>query len=150
MTSPANGTSADISRKAWLLAQHIGYTSKSGFARDALGWDPSRFSRTLSGERQWTLDDLHTLADALGLPGPGDLFRTLGDLINSVGKPVSVSHVTEADTLRYPHPTGHLTDPLTLINELWGDYQPVAIPAQRVAGVTRSAPTREGEDADAA
>lgn len=143
--TPANGTSADISRKAWLLAQHIGYTTKSEFAR-AMGWDPSRFSRTLSGDRQWTLDDLHTLADALELEGPGDLFRPLADLITDLDRRLP----TGSHTCQYSQPSDPDAELYALITDPHSPYQPVTIPDQRAASVTRSAPIRAGEDADAA
>lgn len=144
--TPALGTSADISRKAWLLAQHTGYTTKSEFAR-AMGWDPSRFSRTLTGDRQWTLDDLHTLADALGLDGPGDLFQPLADLIAHLDRHKTTQ---EIGTRKYPSAScadqpGH---PLITDEDDW--YLPVPIPAQRDATVPRPGPIRAGEDADAA
>jgi hypothetical protein len=103
-----NETTAEaVSRTVWLLGQIRGYASKQALA-DAMGWDRTRLSRTLSGTRQWTLEDLETAARVLRLGGPGELFRPLADLIGAVTTARVVGGmITEAPILEYPPP--HLT-----------------------------------------
>lgn len=76
-------TAQAVSRTVWMLAQLQGYPTKAALA-DAMAWDRSRLSRTLSGDRQWTIEDLETVAMVLRLNGPGDLFRPLVELIGAV------------------------------------------------------------------
>lgn len=85
-------TAAAVSRNVWVLGQLRGYNSKQELA-DAMKWDRSRLSRTLRGDRQWTLDDLETAAKVLGLRNPGELFRPLGELVNAIA-PTGTGSVT--------------------------------------------------------
>jgi hypothetical protein len=79
-----------------MLGQLRGFESKADMAA-AMGWDPSRLSRTLSGARQWTLTDLETAAEVLGLSGPGELFRPLSELVGAVDPATSASSVRRVD-----------------------------------------------------
>lgn len=79
-----NDSAASVSRNVWLLGQVRGYATKKDLA-DAMGWEHSRLSRTLRGERRWTVDDLDDAVRALGLSTPGDLFRPLGELVGAAG-----------------------------------------------------------------
>lgn len=94
-------TAQSVSRTVWVLGQLRGYESKQALA-DAMGWDRSRLSRTLSGARQWTLEDLEEAARVLGLCGPGELFKPLADLVGAISPAAAVGGpVTELDTRRY-------------------------------------------------
>jgi transcriptional regulator with XRE-family HTH domain len=92
------GTARMVSRTVWVIAQLRGYDTRQALA-DAMGWDRSRLSRTLSGNRQWTVEDLDTAANALGVE-TGDLFRPLSELVGAV----SDEGITAALTTWVPTP----------------------------------------------
>lgn len=120
---------ATVSRNVWIIAQVRGYTSKLELAR-AMGWDRSRLSRTLSGDRQWTVTDLDTVARVLGLASPGDLFRPLADLMGAVdptgtGSADRAGAVTDMVTGRYASASHRGAYPLAPVIPLQRDYRTV-------------------------
>lgn len=102
MTNQQSTAAESVSRTVWVLAQLRGITSKQELA-NVMGWDRTRLSRTLSGARQWTLEDLVVAADALGLASAGELFRPLAELVGAVHPAASGSPraVGERPQLQY-------------------------------------------------
>lgn len=88
-----------VSRTVWVLATLRGYSSKQELAK-AMGWDRTRLSRTLSGARQWTLEDLVTVAGVLGLSNAGELFRPLNELVGAI-HPAAEGGVSRGVSARY-------------------------------------------------
>lgn len=144
-----SATAQTVSDNVWLLAQFQGYKTKAALAA-GMGWDASRLSRTLSGDRQWTIEDLETAAMALNLTGPGDLFRPLAELINAV-RPATNGGVTGRITGWYPAPTSDPNYRSAQVIHLRRSYQTVtADNSNAVATVTRLDAVRRGCHADTA
>jgi hypothetical protein len=146
------GSSAEaVSRTVWLLGQLRGFTSKQRLA-DAMGWDRSRLSRTLSGDRQWTIEDLETAAEALGLSGPGELFRPLAELVGAITPTASSSGgVTGRDTFEYLTASSVHGDGLAQVIPIRPGYQTVtASPHTTPQPVTHMDAGQRGRRADSA
>lgn len=110
MTDSQSPAAEALSQTVWVLAQLRGYSTKQEMA-NAMGWDRTRLSRTLKGARQWTLEDLYTVADVLGLAGPGELFRPLGEIVGAIHPAAVNGSVGRAVSARYQRANGSVVIP---------------------------------------
>lgn len=143
------GTTAQtVSRTVLVLAQIRGYDTKQALAT-AMGWHRSKLSRTLSGDHEWTIAGLEDAAKALGLSGPGDLFRPLAELVGAVSPPTE--GITSGLTQWVDQATSSLSEASAQVIPFPRVYQPVSgARATALAPVTRLGASHGGRRANSA
>lgn len=135
-------TAEAVSRTVWVLAQIRGYQHKQDLAA-RIGWSRQRLNRLLSGQYEWTLSALEEVSDALGLDGPGDLFKPLAELVGAAEG--SDGGVIGMVTEQYPGATSAPNGRLAQVIRLRPSYHSVtSYPATPAVAVTRLDASRRG------
>jgi hypothetical protein len=103
---------------------------------DALGWPSAKMTKTLKGDRRWSVEDLYEVAGIFGIT-PGALLGSSAEVVAAAGPAVAAVGTTSGST------RGSVTGPYVARSSLSiGEFAHVtdlqAYRAHREQGVTRA------------